>query len=95
MAKEILFNIAGDGHAAAHRPQHRRERGLTVIALHGVIAGVIVLPARDGKGVFVLPAALDAKDRLHRTGHVSRPYPSNRFRRNAREGSELNVRFTP
>ena len=26
---------------------------------------------------------------------VSRPYPSNRFRRNAREGSELNVRFTP
>ena len=61
---------AGDGHAAARGPQHRRERGLTVIALHGIIAGVVGLTARENKGVFVLPAALDAKGRLHRTGHV-------------------------
>ena len=61
---------AGDGHPAAHRTQHRRESSLTVIALHVVVAGVVLLPARQQQGGFVQPAAVHPKSGLHGAGHV-------------------------
>ena len=70
VALQRLRRKAGDGHAAAHRAQHRRERGLAVVALHGVIAGMVVLIARQEKGVLVQPPALHTKSSLHRAGHV-------------------------
>ena len=61
---------AGDGHPAAHGTQHRREGRLTVVALYGVIAGVIVLAARQGQRIPIQPAAGHPKGGLHRAGHV-------------------------
>ena len=61
---------AGDGHPAAHRTQHCRESGLTVIALHVVVAGAVLLPARQQQGGFVQPAAMHPKGGLHGAGHV-------------------------
>ena len=61
---------AGDGHPTAHGTQHRREGRLTVVALYGVIAGVIVLAARQGQRIPIQPAAGHPKGGLHRAGHV-------------------------
>ena len=61
---------AGDGHSTAHRTQHRWESSLTVIALHVVVAGVVLLPARQQQGGFVQPAAVHPKGGLHGAGHV-------------------------
>ena len=61
---------AGDGHSTAHCAQHCRESGLTVIALHVVVAGVVLLPARQQQGGFVQPAAVHPKGGLYGAGHV-------------------------
>ena len=61
---------AGDGHPAAHRAQHRRESSLTVIALHVVVAGAVLLPARQQQGGCVQPAAVHPKGGLYGAGHV-------------------------
>ena len=61
---------AGDSHPAAHCTQHCRKRGLTVIALHVVIAGAVLLPAGQQQGGFVQPAAVHPKGGLHGAGHV-------------------------
>ena len=61
---------AGDGHPAAHGTQHRREGRLAVIPLHVIVAGAVVLAARQGQSGLVQPAVGHAKGGLHRTGHV-------------------------
>ena len=69
VALQCLLGKAGQGHPAGHGPQHRRERGLTVIPLHGVITGVVFLPAGDLQRRFVQPAALHAEGGLDRAFH--------------------------
>ena len=70
IALQSIRRKAGDGHPAAHRTQHRRKGGLTVIALHVVVAGVVLLPARQQQGGFVQPAAVHPKGGLYGAGHV-------------------------
>ena len=70
IALQSIRRKAGDGQPAAHRAQHRRESSLTVIALHVVVAGAVLLPARQQQGGFVQPAAVHPKGGLHGAGHV-------------------------
>ena len=70
IALQGIRRKAGDGHPAAHRTQHRWKRGLTVIALHVVVAGAVLLPARQQQGGFVQPTAVHPKSGLHGAGHV-------------------------
>ena len=70
IALQSVRRKAGDGHPAAHRTQHRRESSLTVIALHVVVAGVVLLPAGQQQGGCVQPAAVHPKGGLYGAGHV-------------------------
>ena len=70
IALQSVRRKAGDGHPAAHRTQHRRKSSLTVIALHVVVAGAVLLPAGQQQGGFVQPAAVHPKSGLHGAGHV-------------------------
>ena len=61
---------AGDGHAAAHGPQHGGEGRLAVIALHPVGTGAVVLAAGHGQTALVQPAGGHAEVGQGREGQV-------------------------
>ena len=71
VALQGLGGQPGKGDAALDGPQHGEERCLAVIALHDVITGVVLLPARDAEGGVVQPMAGDAECRLRGPGHLN------------------------
>ena len=71
VALQGLGGQPGKGDAALDGPQHGEERCLAVIALHDIIAGVVLLPARDAEGGVVQPMAGDAECRLRGPGHLN------------------------